>query len=79
MFVPYFSLFNIHSHTPVGENPRFLWQVWTRLKLTVYTHKSKNYSSLLTLITVDRDLKNKGILHGNEANGEGSVLVIVLP
>ena len=27
LFVPYFSLFNIHSHTPEEENPRFLRQV----------------------------------------------------
>ena len=27
----YFSLFNIYSHTPDGENLRFLRQVWTRL------------------------------------------------
>ena len=27
MFVPYFSLFNIHSHTSEGKNPRFLRQV----------------------------------------------------
>ena len=27
MFVPYFSLFNIHSYTSEGENPRFLRQV----------------------------------------------------
>ena len=27
MFVPHFGVFNIHSHTPEGENPQFLQQV----------------------------------------------------
>ena len=38
MLVPYFSVFNIHSHTPEGENPRFLRQVWTRLKTERIIH-----------------------------------------
>ena len=40
-FVPYLSVFNIHSHTPEQENPRFLRQVWTRLyAFSVKSHLS---------------------------------------
>ena len=36
IFVPYYGLLGTHSHTPEGENPRSLRQVWTRLKTQLY-------------------------------------------
>ena len=37
IFVPYFSLLGTHSHTPKGENHRFLRQVRTRILSLVDT------------------------------------------
>ena len=43
-FVPYFSLLVTHSHTPEGENRRFLRQVRTRILSPVNTcHKDRGF------------------------------------